>query len=291
MQAVKREKASLALKRARRCDEACVEVVAIRRLIIEDINDLLSVVESKLDEFSQNKDAIRTTVGPRTTIAGIVSGLATEQDRLVWAAKARIHAIIGGCQASLPSVKSGLRCYSAFARRVLHKSGIGLPPTIDDLLAFSGCFRSAGTFSNYVSYVKVGCLLVGADTSAFYNTALQRAKRSIEKRFGFKKRPKMFVQQNRIKDIMVLCDVEDVDLSWGMLFLVTYVFLLRLPSEAGWIALGLPVAPALGCVIEALPIARGCIGSASHGQAMLYMEGKLFDGGDSCLSVCMGVIR
>ena len=43
----------------------------------------------------------------------------------------------------------------------------------------------------------------------------------------------LIVQQNRIKDIMVLCDVEDVDLSWGMLFLVTYVFLLRLPSEAG----------------------------------------------------------
>jgi len=79
----------------------------------------------------------------------------------------------------------------------------------------------------------VGCLLIGAETSAFYDTALKRAKRSIEKRFGFKQRPKMFVQQNRIKDIMVLCDVEDVDLSWGMLFLVTYVFLLRLPSEAG----------------------------------------------------------
>ena len=119
---------------------------------------------------------------------------------------------------------------------MLHKSGLGLPPSIDDLLAFSGCFRSVGTFSNYLSYVKVGCLLIGAETSAFYDTALQRAKRSIAKRFGFKQRPKMFVQQNRIKDIMVMCDVEDVDLSWGMLFLVTYVFLLRLPSEAGCIA-------------------------------------------------------
>ena len=232
-QAVNREKASLALKRARGCEEAGVEVGATSRVRTEDPSDLLSSIECKLDEFSLCKDAIRTNVGPRTTIAGIADGLLTEQDRLAWAAKARIHAIVGGCQASLPSVKSGLRCYSAFARRVLHKSGLGLPPTIDDLLAFSGCFRSAGTFSNYLSYVKVGCLLIGAETSAFYDTALKRAKRSIEKRFGFKQRPKMFVQQNRIKDIMVLCDVEDVDLSWGMLFLVTYVFLLRLPSEAG----------------------------------------------------------
>ena len=235
-QAVNREKASLALKRARGCGEVGVEVGATSRMRTVDASDLLSSIESKLDEFSQCKDAIRTKVGPRTTIAGIAEGFLTEEDRVVWAAKARIHAIVGGCQASLPSVKSGLRCYSAFARRVLHKSGLGLPPTVDDLLAFSGCFRSAGTFSNYLSYVKVGCLMIGAETSAFHDTALKRAKRSIEKRFGFKQRPKMFVQQNRIKDIMVLCDVEDVDLSWGMLFLVTYVFLLRLRSEAGWTA-------------------------------------------------------
>ena len=169
-QAVNREKASLALKRARGCEEVGVAVGATRRMRTENPSDLLSSIECKLDAFSQCKDAIRTNVGPRTTIAGIADGLLTEQERLAWAAKARIHAIIGGCQASLPSVKSGMRCYSAFARRVLHKSGLGLPPTIEDLLAFSGCFRSVGTFFNYLTYVKVGCLLIGAETSASYDT-------------------------------------------------------------------------------------------------------------------------
>ena len=113
------------------------DVGATSRMRTEDPIDLLSSIEYKIDEFSQCKDAIRTKVGPRTTIACIADGLLTEQERLAWAAKARIHAIIGGCQASLPSVKSGLRCYSAFARRVLHRSGLGLPPTVEDLLAAS----------------------------------------------------------------------------------------------------------------------------------------------------------
>ena len=43
--------------------------------------------------------------------------------------------------------------------------------------------------------------------------------------------------------------------------------------------------------MKALPIARGRIGSASHGQAIIYMEGKLFAVGDPGLSICLGVIR
>ena len=132
---------------------AGADVGATSRMRTEDPIGLLSSIECKIDEFSQRKKAISTTVGPRTTIAGIADGLLTEQERLAWAAKPRIHAIISGCPASLPSVKSGLRCYSAFARRVLHRSGLGLPPTIEDLLAFSGCFRSVGTFSNYLTYL------------------------------------------------------------------------------------------------------------------------------------------
>ena len=38
------------------------------------------------------------------------------------------------------------------------------PPQLDTLLAWSTTFRSAGTLSNYLGYVKTGCLIVGAST-------------------------------------------------------------------------------------------------------------------------------
>ena len=77
---------------------AGADVGATSRMRTEDPIGLLSSIECKIDEFSQRKKAISTTVGPRTTIAGIADGLLTEQERLAWAAKPRIHAIISGCQ-------------------------------------------------------------------------------------------------------------------------------------------------------------------------------------------------
>ena len=38
------------------------------------------------------------------------------------------------------------------------------PPKIDILLAWSTLFRSEGTLSNYLGYVRTGCLLVKAPT-------------------------------------------------------------------------------------------------------------------------------
>ena len=39
----------------------------------------------------------------------------SKEERAKWTAEARLDAILGGCQASVGSVKSGLRCYLAFA--------------------------------------------------------------------------------------------------------------------------------------------------------------------------------
>ena len=108
----------------------------------------------------------------------------SKEERAKWTAEARLDAILGGCQASVGSVKSGLRCYLAFAGsyniiHVVHHSHFSFqladaitckwpkvyfPPQLDTLLAWSTTFRSAGTLSNYLGYVKTGCLLVGAST-------------------------------------------------------------------------------------------------------------------------------
>ena len=83
----------------------------------------------------------------------------------------------------------------------------------------------------------------------FKEGAVKRAKNAIRKRRGFQKRSKMFIQHNMVRKLMVLCDVDGIDLHWGMLFLITYVFLLRLPSEAGH---SVKDSVALFCVVASL---------------------------------------
>ena len=55
--------------------------------------------------------------------------------------QARLEAMRGSCKDSIKSVKSGIRCYLAFATHVLKKEGNKLPPTVNDLLRFSASFR------------------------------------------------------------------------------------------------------------------------------------------------------
>ena len=185
------------------------------------------------------------------------------------------------------------------------------PPTLTLLLAWSTLFRVSRTFCNYLDYVKTGCLIVGADVQArerhmscmwlswshmlckvFESTALKRAKTAIDKSSAFIRRVPLWLQKYE-KKIMcknVLACLWDiccprctvarlVDLgakeqrmhTHSMLFLVTYVFLLRLPSEA------LPLRAGTGehritvegdCVVVSLPrrknrnapckLVRGC---------------------------------
>ena len=94
--------------------------------------------------------------GPMQSIKQVHAGLGNEAARSQWLADARMEAILGSCSASLKSVKSGIRCYLAFAEKFLLKSGKKLPPTVDELLAYSTHFRCKGTFSNYLGYLRFG---------------------------------------------------------------------------------------------------------------------------------------
>ena len=64
-------------------------------------------------------------------------------------------------------MKSGIRCYLVFAEKLPKKTGTKLPPSVNELLAWSVTFRCKGTFSNYLGYVRVGCLIEGVSTIAF----------------------------------------------------------------------------------------------------------------------------
>ena len=106
------------------------------------------------------------------------------------------------------------------------------PPTVPMVLSWSMGFRVRGTFVNYLGYVRTGCLVAGCSVQAFSDPAVLRAKLSINDAVDFERRPPMFLQQPLVRALVVLGRERPEFETYSMLFLCTYVFLLRLPSEA-----------------------------------------------------------
>ena len=69
-----------------------------------------------------------------------------------------------------------------------------------------------------MSCVKVGTLLLGAKTDVFQEHTLARAKMAIRKRGGFKRRERMFIQLDVVRQLLFVCCGHAIDLSWGMLY-------------------------------------------------------------------------
>ena len=118
--------------------------------------------------------------GPRAACDNLELEAMSDERRMQWLEDARVNAILGSCKYSLDSVQSGWRCFRAFAGEyiclfaagflalfvcVLHSESAQpgckrlLPPSLSLLLAWSTLFRSQGTLSNYLGYVKTACVL------------------------------------------------------------------------------------------------------------------------------------
>ena len=97
----------------------------------------------------------------------------------------------------------------------------------DLTLVHLGGVRCPRTFSNYLGYARVGCLLVGAPDAVFGDAALKRAKVAIGKRSAFVPRKKRFVQLAMLQQLVPLVIMEPhwkVTVLW---VLTAYAFLLR----------------------------------------------------------------
>jgi len=126
--------------------------------------------------------------------------------RRLWAYRAKVEALVGSGPKSIPSAKSGIRCFQAFAQEVLGKPvGKSFPPSADDLVAWSALFRCSRTYTNYLGYARLGCMLVGAPTSAFDDDAVKRAKRAVDKRRRFVPRARRFIQLELVQRILEAC--------------------------------------------------------------------------------------
>ena len=92
--------------------------------------------------------------------------------------------------------------------------------------------RCKGTYRNYLSHVKLACQLAGMSTEAFQDDRLKRAAVSIDKRTPFCSKEKRFIRAEMVKQLV---ELPFLGAPWpksaAMLFLVSYAFLLRVPSE------------------------------------------------------------
>ena len=83
---------------------------------------------------------------PMQALGELERHITCEEQRLLWLDRARINAIAGCCPKSHKSLISGIRCWIAFAQRVLKLEGREFPPSVNDLLQWSALFRNSGTF-------------------------------------------------------------------------------------------------------------------------------------------------
>ena len=78
-------------------------------------------------------------------------------DSQSWRERERLRALLGSCPRSLGTITAAAKSWFHFAENRLHRSGDALAPDVDGLLVWSGTFKSAGTFSNYVSALRTVC--------------------------------------------------------------------------------------------------------------------------------------
>ena len=154
-----------------------------------------------------------------------------------WLQQARITALAGSCPRSHNEIRSAVRAYAAFACKVGRPA---LPPDIDLLLSWSCLFRCSGTFKNYVSGLRPACQIAGIPTNEMWDSMLAKAARAIDKRRGYIAREPMFLGFNLVKKLVASIGENPTPrvLGVAMAFLMTYTFLLRMPSECLPIAVG-----------------------------------------------------
>ena len=84
---------------------------------------------------------------------------------------------------------------------------------------------------NYLSYVRIGCLLAGQPDQVFQEPALQRAKVAIKKRLLFIPREPMFIRHPMLIEALQYAEAFPkwkLTVTW---MLTAYVFMARVPSE------------------------------------------------------------
>ena len=105
------------------------------------------------------------------------------------------------------------------------------PATVDKILLWSHTFRCGGTFCNYLGYVRSVSLALGLDCPSADHPAIRRAVVAIVKRRMFTGRPRQSIGRTLVRNMLAAVGRGWTAPEHAMLWLVAYMFLLRVPSE------------------------------------------------------------
>jgi len=141
---------------------------------------------------------------------------------------AKVNAILGSCPKSLLSVRSGIKCWSSFAKTILGKSEANIFDIHqNELLVWAETFKSKGTFCNYLGYAKTACLLAHKDVGAFDHTLVHKAKQAVDKRNQDRGARKLFIKRKLLGDMVEHAEKFPVWTETVNWCLLAYTFALR----------------------------------------------------------------
>lgn len=200
---------------------------------------------------------INRACGPRAAISSAVSTVANGCARGVLVEQLRIQAIMDSAKRSHPRIIAGIRAWISFADHILGMGGRDLPPSVSGLVAFSGLFNNAGTFSNYVSSIAFACAIAGVPDTACKDSLVRRAKRAVMSRQGAPKIQRS-IQRPLLRDLMDLASREG-DRGAAVLYGLSYAFMLRIPSE------GFPLTFSTDAISESPSVSNGLNVLQVHG--------------------------
>jgi hypothetical protein len=198
-----------------------------------DLSHSAAVAIDRLEQAAKQPQAAPWALGPKRGVEELARDLqmcgGTRDAAAYWVEHSVRNIVLRSAGASLASAKSALRGWAAFADIVLHARGRHLPPAAKDLAAWSQLFRCPGTFTNYCAYLRLGCDVLGLDSSSMDGPLLRRAKSALKKRAPPPKARK-FIREELLRKLLELARQEG-DCVSAMLYLTAYMFLLRVPSE------------------------------------------------------------
>ena len=168
--------------------------------------------------------------GPRSMVSEMCKRVHSVDDVDKLRKQARINVVLRNSKRSRGTKLSGNNCWADFAKRVLrYPRHDDFPKTHLDILLWSETFRSAGTFSNYLGAVKSACLMLGHPTHAFEHELVRRAVDALKKT-SVKREVCPPVGLELLTKLVGLAE-EEGDSTSAVLYLLSYWFLLRVPSE------------------------------------------------------------
>ena len=213
---------------------ASVFACSIAPVHVDALNSSLNIRSSS----SSSLCGLSTTLTPRQAVASLAVAKANGTDVDLWLQDKALSLKLHSRLASLPSVRSGLANWHAFATLILdYESGATLPPNeASHVVAWIATFRNAGTASNYVGHVKWACTCLGLAHEHWFNDEVRLVLKGQQKLHltlvGESLKVKFLLADDCVHLLLLYLQATAPGDLTRLLLLLGWEFLMRMQSEA-----------------------------------------------------------